>query len=241
MTDVIWPDNPILEMTSLRNRPPDYSMKWGATWTHTMPVDFQRGNIKFNIKCVHDSNHGGPDRFWVKVELIDASNNLLGLIYEDDKIYVNRNQPRIIPVSVPTLGAWARFRITGNTLRSTSLGTGTVTWSNSDNRIFTLNRMDGKICFIATAAYGSELEPPVQFLREFRDEVVLKSRFRKAFEKILDAYYVISPSIAEAMIRSRSLKYLLKYSVVWPFVAVTKAAAFIVELFIKKKPNHRKK
>ena len=87
-------------------------------------------------------------------------------------------------------------------------------------------------CFIATVAYGSELEPPVQFLREFRDNVVLQSRFKKPFEKILDEYYKFSPPIAELMKQNKPFKYTIKYTVVWPFVALARATAFIVEPFV---------
>lgn len=87
-------------------------------------------------------------------------------------------------------------------------------------------------CFIATAAYGSELEPPVQFLRDFRDNVVLQSRFKKSFEKILDEYYKFSPPIAELMRQNKPFKYTVKYTVVWPFVALARATAFIVEPFV---------
>ncbi|AFS81917.1 tyrosinase family protein [Candidatus Nitrosopumilus sediminis] len=84
-------------------------------------------------------------------------------------------------------------------------------------------------CFIATAAYGSELEPPVQFLREFRDDVVLQSRFQKSFSRMLDGYYKFSPPIADQMRKHDSLKYLIKYSVVWPFVAITGACALVLQ------------
>jgi hypothetical protein len=54
-------------------------------------------------------------------------------------------------------------------------------------------------CIIATAAYGSELAPPVQFLREFRDHDVagtyLGSRFVSAFNAW---YYSWAPAIAQA-------------------------------------------
>lgn len=87
-------------------------------------------------------------------------------------------------------------------------------------------------CFIATAAYGSELEPPIQFLREFRDNVVLQSRFKNSFEKSLDIYYKFSPPIATLMKQNKPFKYIMKYTVVWPFVALAKAMAFVVEPFV---------
>jgi len=85
-------------------------------------------------------------------------------------------------------------------------------------------------CFIATAAYGSELAPPVQFLREFRDNIVLKSRYRRTFEKILDGYYVFSPPIANAMTEHKALKLVIKYVIVWPFVKFAQACVIIIDL-----------
>jgi hypothetical protein len=53
-------------------------------------------------------------------------------------------------------------------------------------------------CLIATAAFGSELTPQVQYLRHFRDNYILSTESGTAFMKIFDsAYYSFSPQIAE--------------------------------------------
>ena len=96
---------------------------------------------------------------------------------------------------------------------------------------------NGGRCFIATAAYGSELAPPVQFLRDFRDDVVLQSKFQRTFEKILNVYYSFSPSIANLMKQNKPFKYMIKYSVVWPFVALARATAFVVKPFVRQKQS----
>lgn len=53
-------------------------------------------------------------------------------------------------------------------------------------------------CLIATAAYGSEMAPQVQLLREIRDNVILRtqsgSAFMAGFNQI---YYVFSPTVAD--------------------------------------------
>jgi len=82
-------------------------------------------------------------------------------------------------------------------------------------------------CFIATAAFGSELDPHVQFLRKFRDEVVLKSTFKNPFEWLLGQYYKFSPPIAMKMKENSLLKIVLKYTVVYPFVLCTKGVALL--------------
>ena len=54
-------------------------------------------------------------------------------------------------------------------------------------------------CLIATAAFGSELAPQVQFLREYRDNTIMAtvagSSFLNAFNTV---YYSFSPTIADA-------------------------------------------
>ena len=54
-------------------------------------------------------------------------------------------------------------------------------------------------CLIATAAFGSELAPQVQFLREYRDNIIMSttvgSSFLNAFNSV---YYTFSPTVADA-------------------------------------------
>jgi len=53
-------------------------------------------------------------------------------------------------------------------------------------------------CLIATAAYGSELSPQVQLLREIRDNKVLSTESGSAFmESFNTFYYSFSPTIAD--------------------------------------------
>jgi|GEM_PF-5368056 len=53
-------------------------------------------------------------------------------------------------------------------------------------------------CVIATAAYGSALAPPVQFLREFRDQSVEKTYLGSQFMLAFNAwYYSWAPSVAK--------------------------------------------
>ncbi len=58
-------------------------------------------------------------------------------------------------------------------------------------------------CVIATAAYGSEMAPQVQMLREFRDRVILETFSGASFMRAFNAfYYSWSPPVAE-FIRDR--------------------------------------
>ena len=60
------------------------------------------------------------------------------------------------------------------------------------------NNDEGGGCLIATAAYGSELSPQVQLLREIRDNQLLNTEAGSAFMNTFnDVYYSFSPYIAD--------------------------------------------
>lgn len=57
---------------------------------------------------------------------------------------------------------------------------------------------EGGGCLIATAAFGSELAPQVQFLREVRDGVLLQTNAGSSFMEWFGAfYYLFSPTVAD--------------------------------------------
>ena len=66
-------------------------------------------------------------------------------------------------------------------------------------------------CLVATAAYGTELAPRVQELREVRDSVVLSTgsgaAFMSAFNQV---YYAVSPAVADLERQSPEMRELAK-------------------------------
>ncbi len=53
-------------------------------------------------------------------------------------------------------------------------------------------------CLIATAAFGSELAPQVQFLREYRDNTIMSTSVGSSFISAFNAvYYTFSPTVAD--------------------------------------------
>ena len=79
-------------------------------------------------------------------------------------------------------------------LRSNIVGSVLVTNLDTNN----ISTSEGGGCLIATAAYGSEMAPQVQFLREIRDNTVLQTQsgvsFMSAFNQF---YYSFSPAVAD--------------------------------------------
>ena len=73
-------------------------------------------------------------------------------------------------------------------------------------------------CFIATAAYGSEIANEVTVLRRFRDAHLLKSNLGKKF---VFAYYEVSPPIAEFIAKHQFCRLLVRVFL-HPLIAIAK-------------------
>ena len=58
-------------------------------------------------------------------------------------------------------------------------------------------------CFIATAAYGSPIDPHIKILRQFRDEYLVTNRLGRSF---VTHYYSYSPDLSEFISKHEILK-----------------------------------
>ena len=69
---------------------------------------------------------------------------------------------------------------------------------NAGDNIEIKNTGDGGGCLIATAAFGSEMAPQIQFLRELRDNTVLQTESGTSFMAGFNQfYYSFSPTVAD--------------------------------------------
>merc|ERR1711871_280783 len=69
-------------------------------------------------------------------------------------------------------------------------------------------------CFIATAAYGTEMHPNLQYLRQYRDLVLLKTKAGSAF---VQWYYSWSPAWAKWLKTQPMLQTVVR-AILWPVV-----------------------
>jgi len=74
--------------------------------------------------------------------------------------------------------------------------------------------LDDKHCFIATAAFGSDMAPEVQSFRDFRNRYLLTNTWGRAFVKF---YYKHSPYYANLIAESEVAKALVR-GALWPLL-----------------------
>jgi hypothetical protein len=86
-------------------------------------------------------------------------------------------------------------------------------------------------CVIATATFGSEASPAVQFLRNFRDKLVLSTTAGSAFMQVFNAwYYSFSPSVAQFIANNDPLRAPVRV-LLYPLLGVLGVSAFTYSLF----------
>jgi len=75
------------------------------------------------------------------------------------------------------------------------------------------------LCFIATAAYGTETASELDVLRDFRDQVLLKNALGSRF---VEAYYTISPPVAAFIAKNDFLRAVVREVLIDPVVNLLK-------------------
>ena len=73
---------------------------------------------------------------------------------------------------------------------------------------------NGGGCLIATTAFGTELAPQIQLLREIRDHTVLETHSGAAFMSVFNSfYYSFSPTVADLERQNPMFKEVVKIAI----------------------------
>lgn len=133
---------------------------------------------------------------------------------------VSSRKDELVKVFRGSIGATneAHQRIAQSNLSNTETENANLRLDNLKN-VFShgLKTTESGSCFIATATYGSPQAPEIEILRQFRDEVLLRSKGGQIF---VDLYYLISPPIAHAISQSIALKKIVRNCLLEPLIKI---------------------
>lgn len=133
-------------------------------------------------------------------------------------------------VTVMTITAATTATTVATATTTTTLSSTTTTTQPASTVTFTLTvTTSTRACIIASAAYGSELEPHVQALRDFRDQKLLStfagSKFMQVFNHF---YYSFSPQVAQ-VVSSNPLIAAFVRILIAPLIQILKIFVLIPE------------
>ncbi|MGY8813725.1 MAG: peptidylprolyl isomerase [Gammaproteobacteria bacterium] len=99
-------------------------------------------------------------------------------------------------------------------------------------------------CFIATAAYGSYMHPQVYKLREFRDNVLMKTSYGRDF---ISLYYKYSPPIATVIAENQFLRIVTRllltpvvFAVAFPLAGILILISLGLAIQVNRKYSYNK-
>lgn len=133
-------------------------------------------------------------------------NRVTGLTNDQRYCFLMANQDE-----TGTISKWANYS-GGDYTAGTAKGQDDDLFCATPEQVYGL--LDDKKCFIATAAFGSALDPHVATLRQFRDQFLKPSSLGRSF---IAAYYDNSPPFAHYIAHHEGLRMAVRWAL-WPFV-----------------------
>ena len=157
------------------------------------------GDVKYDLKIL-DKN-GNAAFSMTDLNAIGAVGSQ-SVIFPNDGIYTLEIDIKSITTNGKTdssrLGVARGYVVIPSTVPYTPPFTPTTTDTTTPPPTTNGNNQAGGKCLIATAAFGSELAPQVQQLRETRDNILLKTQSGTAFMAAFNEfYYSFSPTVAD--------------------------------------------
>lgn len=182
------------------------AVKWQSVRVFTAPSDGGVFAIPLNTAAASYADLEVTDKENVNTSI--ANNKVTGLVNEQPYMF--------------TIGSVDEATIVQDILSSTTLASNSAFYTATPGKVVGL--LDDK-CFIATAAYGSLMEPHVQVLRKFRNEFLLTNFVGKKF---VETYYRYSPPLAQFISEHEILKAAVRI-LLWPIVFTAEASLSLHE------------
>ena len=140
---------------------------------------------------------GLSDKLLASLDIESNPYNIL-IDTENQKGYATIIKSGIVATAYLETGEFERVEFEERTLAGIEDADEDITSAVEDVSVESETANGGGGCLIATAAYGSELAPQVQFLREIRDDTVMSTASGAAFMTGFNQlYYSFSPTIAD--------------------------------------------
>jgi len=137
-------------------------------------------------------------------------------------------------ITTPTTFSTTSTYLTTTTTTTTptvSLTSQVLTVTTTTTTAIVTTTPAARACIIASVAYGSELAPEVQFLREFRDEAVMSTFAGAQFMRAFNAfYYSFSPKVAELAAGDPILQAIVR-TLIYPLLASLRLAAVVSQIY----------
>ena len=139
--------------------------------------------------------------------------------------------PRTTTVTLQTMTI-STSQATQTVSTTTTVTTSSSTSHPTETRTgFSTMPLPAMRCVIATAAFGSELQPEIQFLRGFRDEKVMSTYGGRMFVAVFNvAYYAVSPPLAKCVAEHPSAGSIVRI-LIYPLITMLRVTAPIFDFF----------
>ncbi len=180
-------------------RSPDFPASTASGITYAGPVFFYREQASGEDDNTTIQNLSNASDYFLLNDP-EQDNRIEGLTNEVRYCMVMANQDKTGVISFFT------------PLPGTSGGVDAITLCATPSKVVGL--LDDKSCFIATAAFGSDMAPEVQSFRDFRNEFLLSNKLGRAVVKF---YYKHSPFYAHMIAESELTKMIVR-GALWPLL-----------------------